>query len=129
MNEKGSKQTDEFEALVSRRGVIMAGRIGSDGRVAEHKSEGLFIEDPVALELAHWFVSAATMMFTSMAATLDQRSHTGAFDTTSWLPMTSWMYRGGDYALVVRGTVFVFVEAAKVKSLDELAGLLRQFDS
>ena len=119
----------EFDDLVSRRGVIMAGSFSSDGRVAEHKSEGLFIEDPVALDLAHWFCSAATMMFTAMATAIDQRSHTGAFDTTSWLPMRTWVYSGGDYAIVVHGAHFVIVEAAKVGSLDELAGLLVQLDS
>ena len=45
----------EFDKLVSRPGVIMAGRLGPDGRVAEHKSEGLYIESPAALEMAHWF--------------------------------------------------------------------------
>jgi roadblock/LC7 domain-containing protein len=51
----------EFDDLVSRRGVIVAGRIGPDGRVAEHKSEGLYLEDPATNELAHWFCSAVTL--------------------------------------------------------------------
>ena len=44
---------NEFDDLVSVRGVMMAGRFGPDGRVAEHKSKGLLLENPVALELAH----------------------------------------------------------------------------
>ena len=39
-----------------------------------------------------------------------------------------WVYRGGDCGIVVYGTHFVFVESAKIKSLDEMAGLLRQLD-
>lgn len=119
----------EFDELVSRRGVIMAGRLGPDGRVAEHKSEGLYIENPAALEMAHWFCSAVTMMFSSMGAVLDQLRGLGTFDTTSWLPLTGWTYRGGDYAVAVHGTQFVVVESAKIESLDELARLLRELDS
>lgn len=114
----------EFGELVSRPGVIMAGRFGPDGRVAEHKSESLYLENPAALEMAHWFTSAATMMFASMAAALDQMTAAG-----SWLPAAGWTYNGGDYALAVRGSHFVFVESAKIKSLDEIDGLLRELDS
>ena len=32
----------EFDELVSRDGVLVAGRFGPDGRVAEHKSTSLF---------------------------------------------------------------------------------------
>ena len=114
----------EFDDLVSRRGVIMAGTFGPDGRVAAHKSEGLFIENPAALEMAHWFASTATLMFTSMAAALDQMTVAG-----SWLPVAGWTYGGGDYGIAVHGTHFVLVESAKVESLDEMAALLRQLDS
>jgi roadblock/LC7 domain-containing protein len=114
----------EFDDLVSRRGVIMAGRFGPDGRVAEHKSESFYLENPAALEMAHWFCSAVTMMFTSMAAAMGQMMVTG-----SWLPMAGWRYSGGDYGIVVHGNQFVFFEAAKIESLDEIAGLLGQLDS
>ena len=40
----------EFDESVSCDGVIVAGRIGSDWRVAEHKAVGLFIEVPSAFE-------------------------------------------------------------------------------
>ena len=33
----------EFDELVARPGVLMAGRFGPDGRVAEHKTTGLYI--------------------------------------------------------------------------------------
>jgi len=34
----------EFDELVSRQGVLVAGRLGPDWRVAEHKSTSLFID-------------------------------------------------------------------------------------
>ena len=120
---------NEFDELVSLRGVIMAGRFGPDGRVAEHKSKGLYIDNPAALEMAHWFCSAVTMMFSSMGAAMDQLTGGTTFDTKSWLPLIGWTYRGGAYAVAVHGGQFVMAESAKVESLDELAGLLRQLDS
>jgi roadblock/LC7 domain-containing protein len=115
---------NEFDELVSRRGVVMAGRLGPDGRIAEHKSEGLFLEIPKALEMAHWFCATVTMMFNTMGFAMNQVEVAG-----SWLPATGWSYWGGDYAIIVHESKFVFAEAAKVESLDELAGMLRQLDS
>ena len=114
----------DFDELVSRPGVIMAGRLGPDGRVAAHKSEGFYVDNPAALEMAHWLSSAVTMMFASMAAALDQMTVAG-----SWLPMVGWTYNGGDYGIAVHGTHFVFVESGKIKSLDEMAELLRELES
>jgi roadblock/LC7 domain-containing protein len=42
----------EFDELVASPGVLMAGRFGADGRVAEHKTTGLHIENPVPLPSA-----------------------------------------------------------------------------
>jgi roadblock/LC7 domain-containing protein len=74
--------------------------------------------------MAHWFTTAATTMFAAMAAAMD-----GVTSAGSWQPMASWVYIGGDYGLAVRGTYFVFAEAAKIESFDEIAALLRQLDS
>ena len=63
-------------------------------------------------------------MFTSMAATLDGLAVAG-----SWSPMAGWTYSGGDYGIAVHGSHFVFFESAKIKSLDEMVGLLRQLDT
>jgi roadblock/LC7 domain-containing protein len=41
----------EFDELVSRDGVLMAGRFGPDWRVAETKSKGMFVEFPPAIEV------------------------------------------------------------------------------
>jgi roadblock/LC7 domain-containing protein len=120
----GSIAMNALDDLVSRHGVIMAGILGPDGRVAAHKSKGMYIENPAALEMAHWFCSALTMMFTSMGAALDRLTV-----ACSWLPMSGWVYNGGDYGIAVQGAHFVFVESAKIDSLDEVIGLLRQLDS
>jgi roadblock/LC7 domain-containing protein len=115
---------NEFDDLVSRPGVTMAGRLGPDGRVAEHQSTRLYLENPAALEMAHWFCSAATWMFTSMGAALNQLTVAG-----SWLPTTGWRYSGGDYAIIVEGTYFVFVESIRIESLDEVVEVLHQLAS
>ncbi len=41
----------DFDELVSRHGVLVAGRLGPDGRIVAHKNSGLFIEDPAVFAL------------------------------------------------------------------------------
>ena len=36
----------EFDELVASPGVLMAGRFGADGRVAEHKTAGCMSKTP-----------------------------------------------------------------------------------
>jgi roadblock/LC7 domain-containing protein len=42
---------NEFDDLLSLDGVLIAGRFGPDGRIAERKSKALFIENPPLLEM------------------------------------------------------------------------------
>ncbi len=113
----------EFDELVAADGVLMAGRLGPDGRIAEYKADPWYIENSAATEMTHWFCTAITMMFGSMAYAIDGFSRTG-FDQSSWLPVRGWAYTGGDYTIVVRGDRFMIAERAKVGSLDELDHLL-----
>jgi len=113
----------ELDDLLSIDGVLMAGRFGPDGRIAEHKSKGLFIEYPPALEMAQWFAAAVTMMFNSMALAMDSIRWSG-FDTTSWLPQNGWAYFGGDYSVAVHHDLFLLAETKKTGNLDELHRLL-----
>jgi roadblock/LC7 domain-containing protein len=113
----------EFDELVASPGVLMAGRFGPDGRVAEHKTTALYIENPVMTGLAQWFCAAITTMFGSMAYAVDLMEQSG-FNETSWLPMRSWTYTGGNYAIVVYGDRFMIAERDKIGSLDELTRLL-----
>jgi roadblock/LC7 domain-containing protein len=114
----------EFDDLVASPGVLMAGRFGPDGRVAEHKSRGLYIEIPALTELAQWFCTAITTMFRSMAHAVDLLDQNG-FNQASWLPARSWTYSGGDYLIAVYGDRFMIAERAKLGSLDELNRLLQ----
>ena len=109
----------EFDELVAVDGVVMAGRFGPDGRVAEYKANPWFVKNPVTSEMAHWFCTAITTMFGSMAYAIDVVSRSG-FDMPSWLPMKGWAYTGGDYMIAVRGDRFIIAERAKLSSLDEL---------
>jgi len=115
----------ELDDLVAIDGVLMAGRFGRDWTIAEHKSKALYLENPGATEMAQWFCAAITMMLSSMAHAIDAMNQTG-FDQTSWLPLKSWSYSGGDYAIGVRGDRFLIAERAKLRSLDELDRLLRK---
>jgi roadblock/LC7 domain-containing protein len=115
----------ELDELVSMDGVLMAGRFGPDWRVAEYKRKALFIENPSAVELTQWFCAAITMMFHSMAFAVDVIGRTG-FDQTSWLPVKTWTYSGGDYAIAVRGDRFLIAESATLGSLDELNRLVNK---
>jgi roadblock/LC7 domain-containing protein len=113
----------EFDQLISRDGVLLAGRFGPDWRIAEHKSKGMFFENPQSVEMAQWFCAAVTMMFNSMAFAMNEVNRTG-FDQTSWLPQKSWTFTGGDYSIAVYGDRFVFCETDKVGSFDDLRRLL-----
>ena len=115
---------NELDELVARPGVLMAGRFGPDGRVAEHKTAGLYIENPALTGIAQWFCAAVTTMFGSMAYAVDTVNQSG-FTQTSWLPVRSWVYSGGDYAIAVYGDRFLIAERAKLTSLDDLNQLLR----
>ena len=114
----------EFDELVASPGVLMAGRFGPDGRVAEHKTTGLYIENPALTGIAQWFCAAVTTMFGSMAYAVDTVTQSG-FSQASWLPVRSWTYSGGDYVIAVVGDRFAIGERAKLGSLDELSQLLR----
>ena len=115
----------EIDDLVRLDGVVMAGRFGPDGRIAEHKSTALFVENPQLLEMAAWFCAATTMMFNSMAFAVDSVRRSG-FDETSWLPEKGWTFWGGDYAVAVYGDRFVFAEMEKMGSLDKLFQVMVQ---
>ena len=114
----------ELDELVKSPGVLMAGRFGPDGRVAEHKTASLYVENPVMTGLAQWFCAAVTTMFGSMAYAVDTVSQ-GGFNQSSWLPVGSWTYSGGDYVIAVHGDRFLIAERARLGSLDELSRLLR----
>ena len=114
----------EFDELVASPGVLMAGRFGPDGRVAEHKTTRLYIENPALTRIMQWFCAAVTTMFGSMAYAVDTLNQSG-FNQTSWLPVHSWTYTGGDYVIAVHDDRFLIAERAKLGSLDDLNQLLR----
>jgi roadblock/LC7 domain-containing protein len=58
---------NELDELVARPGVLVAGRSGPDGRVAERETAVLYIENPALTGIAQWFCAAVTTMPGSMA--------------------------------------------------------------
>ncbi|HEX6519363.1 MAG TPA: DUF2173 family protein [Streptosporangiaceae bacterium] len=114
----------ELDELVASPGVLMAGRFGPDGRVAEHKTTALYVDNPALTGIMQWFCAAVTTMFGSMAYAVDTLSQDG-FNQATWLPVRSWTYSGGDYVISVHGDRFLIAEGAKLGSLDDLSQLLR----
>jgi roadblock/LC7 domain-containing protein len=110
----------EFDQLVSRHGVLMAGRFGPDWRVAEHKSKGLFIEYPPAIEMMSWACASIQMLLSSMAFAM------GGFSPSNWRPVNGWAVSSGDYSFALHGDRFVVAETAKIGSFDELRKLLHE---
>lgn len=114
----------EFDELIARDGVLLVGRVGPDWSIAEHKSKGLFIENPAAFELAPWFCATITMMFSSVALAMDRVSRTGFDDDIGWQPQKGWAFSGGDYSIAMHGHLFIVAETEKIGSFDELRRLL-----
>ena len=109
----------ELDELVSRDGVLMAGRFGPDWRVAETKTRGLFLEYPAALEVMGSFCEAIQSVFNALAVAM------GGFSPLAWTPVHGWAASGGSYSIAVHGDRFVVAETGKVGSFDELRQLLR----
>jgi roadblock/LC7 domain-containing protein len=109
----------ELDELVSRHGVLMAGRFGPDWRVAETKSAALFIEVPAALAVVGTFCEAILSMLNALAVAM------GGFSPSAWTPIHGWAFSGGSYSIAVHGDRFVVVETDKVGSFDQLRQLLQ----
>jgi roadblock/LC7 domain-containing protein len=109
----------EFDELVSRHGVLMAGRFGPDWRVAETSTKGLFVEFPPAMEVMGSFCAAIQSMFSALAVAM------GGFSPSTWTPFHGWAASGGIYSIAVHGDRFVVAETDKVRSFDELRQLLQ----
>ncbi len=114
----------EFDELVSRHGVLVAGRLGPDGRVVAHKNPGLIIEDPAVFELMTSFSTAVQTMLNTMALAM---SHVGA--VPEWQPMKGWSVSSGIYSFTRYGERFVVTKTDKVESFDELRRLLEDNQS
>ena len=109
----------EFDELVSRVGVLMAGRFGPDWRVAESRSRGLFVEFPPAMEVMGSFCAAIQSMFNALAVAM------GGFSPSTWTAVHGWAASGGIYSVAAQGDRFVVVETNQVGSFDELRQLLQ----
>jgi|SRR5450755_223398 len=110
----------EFDELVSRDGVLIAGRFGPDWRIAEHKSVALFIESRPAVEMMSWFCAAIQMTLNAMAVAM------GGYSTVNWAPVKGWVVSSSDYSLALHGDRFVIAETEKVASFDELRKLVHE---
>ena len=109
----------EFNELLAVDGVLMAGRLGPDWQLAEHKTKGLFIEVPAAVAAMGTFCAAIQMMFQALGTAM------GGLSPERWAPTQGWACSGGDYTIAFVGDRFVIAETKKVTSLDQARELLQ----
>jgi roadblock/LC7 domain-containing protein len=112
----------EFDELVSRPGVLVAGRFGPDWRVAEHKSASLFIEEPRVFEMLSSFCASIQMMLNTMAVAM--RSVSPLPET--WQPLKGWGASVGHYSFFLHGDRFAIGQTEHLGSIDELLAMLRR---
>ena len=109
----------EFDELVSRHGVLMAGRFGRGLARRGNQVAVSSIEYPPAMEVMGSFCAAIQAMFNALAVAM------GGFSPSTWTPVHGWAASGGSYSIAVHGDRFVVVETDKVGSFDELRQLLQ----
>ena len=112
----------EFDELVSRHGVLVAGRFGPDWRVAEHKDTSLFIEEPQVFEMMSSFCASIQMMLNTMALAMTRVSPV----PETWWPVNGWGASIGAYSFAVHGDRFAIGQTEYLGSIDELLDLLRR---
>ena len=112
----------EFDELVSRKGVLVAGRFGPDWRVAEHKSTSLFLEEPQVFEMMSSFCATIQMTLNTMALAMSRVSPV----PDTWQPVNGWGASIGAYSFAVHGDRFAIGQTESLGSIDDLLDLLRQ---
>ena len=112
----------EFDELVSRDGVLVAGRFGPDWRVAEHKGVFLFLDDPAQFETMSSFCASVQMMLNTMALAMRRVSPV----PQTRQPVKGWGASIGDYSFALHGDRSAFGETEKLGSIDDLLDLQRQ---
>jgi roadblock/LC7 domain-containing protein len=112
----------EFDELISRKGVLVAGRFGPDWRVAEHKSTSLFIEEPQVFEMMSSFCASIQMMLNTMALAVTRVSPV----PETWWPVNGWGASIGSYSFALHGDRFAIGQTEYLGSIDELLDLLRR---
>ena len=83
----------EFDDLVSRKGVLVAGRFGPDWSVAEQKSAWMVIEEPRAIAMISSFCASIQMLLNTMALAMSDVT------AVSWQPLKGWASRAASTRL------------------------------
>lgn len=99
-----------LDDLAKMAGVVMVFEFSPDGKCIAHKNVS-----PEMAAMASGFCATVTMQFNTLA---------GAFSALSerpWTPQQGWIYRGGDYTVIVGngGYRAVFAETKKA-DIDKL---------
>ena len=103
-----------LDDLAKMVGVVMVFEYTPDGKCTAYKNVS-----PEMAAMASGFCATVTMQFNTLA---------GAFSALSerpWTPQQGWIYRGGDYTVIVgnRGYRAVFAETEKA-DINQLTHIL-----
>lgn len=94
-----------LEELLQREGVIAAGEFTPDGKLADYKAKAGMSKEMA--QMTAQFCAAVTGMFNALASAYSE------LYKMNWLPQQSWLYKGGDWTVIVVGNRGIFVESAK----------------
>jgi len=93
--------------------------IGKNGRVTDHETTGLYLENPAAMAMPQWFCTTIASMFGSMAYAIDSMKQNG-FRSDQLAPGKKIGAAPRGYAMAVRGDRLVIAQRAKIRSRYEL---------
>lgn len=92
-----------LDELVKIEGVAAAGKITSDGKCADYKTN-MDMSKEMADKTAQ-FIHTVTTLFNTLADAFSKESQ------MKWTPQQGWTYSGGDWTVVVWGDVGVFCQS------------------
>ena len=94
-----------LDELLKFEGVMAAGIFSPEGKLVDYKSKTGMPKEMA--EMTAKFCGAVNMMFEALASAYSQ------LYKMKWVPQHNWMYSGGDWTVLISGTMGVFVESAK----------------
>ena len=116
----------DFAELISRETFFVVGRLDPEWRIADRRSKGLFLYHPPTYELLRWFFGAVSMMFQSMADTMEVMKAGGGFPGPVRIPAIGWAVFLSNHAIAVHDHRFLLADTTKVGALDDLVQVLSE---
>lgn len=94
-----------LDELLKREGIVAAGEFTPDGKLTDYKAKAGMSEEMA--KMTAQFCASVTGMFNALAS-----AYTELYKM-DWLPQHSWLYKGGDWTVIIVGNRGIFVESEK----------------